>query len=279
MNMHVRGGPGDLLTLVRERAVQDELKVTDKQKQKLDEWIGQIDDAQRERLQNALRAARENGAPADPKGTLAIGFAANPQGNANPNQENEQALAQILQPRQLARLKQIALQQEGLMAVARDEIAEKINLSPQQGEAIHAVIDDMRQAQAELMRSFTGGTGMVVMRATGRGEDGKPQPDKESMARFRKMHEGREQLQKAALQQINKLLSKKQGAAFTKLMGEPFDFSKVSDGGKLKLPFDQTPKGSDAPGAAPADSAQEKASQSDQPKGPRRRQGRNPRPQ
>lgn len=45
---------------------------------------------------------------------------------------------------------------------------------------------------------------------------------------MQKMRETSDKIREDALQQINKSLSKKQGAAFKKLMGEPFDFSKLT---------------------------------------------------
>lgn len=220
-----RGKPGDLAMLVREAPVQKELKLTSKQTAQLKESIAELDVKRRELIQNSMPGlpGPNGGGQAPPGNRQIVASSADPLAA-----ESEQAIAEILEPRQMTRLRQIALQQEGLIAVAREEIADKINLSIPQREAIAAIQEDMRQAQQELMRSATGGTGVMMVQAKSKDKDGRPQLDKETMGMLQKMQEGREQIRKTGLQQINKLLTKKQGANFTKLMGEPFDFTTLS---------------------------------------------------
>jgi hypothetical protein len=269
----MRDGPGDISTLVREPAVQDELKLSDKQKEKLRDLNSTIDDKRRTAFQSSMRDMMNNGGPG-PVDPATREMMARTQ--AELRTENEQALAQILEPKQTARLKQIALQQEGLLAVTREEIADKINLSIPQREAIHEILDQMREAQMEHARSLTGGTGVMMVQAKGDPKDGPPRPDKETMERIQKLHEGREKIQKSAVQQINKLLSKKQGASFKKLMGEPFDFSKLSavGQGRPMLPFGppQGAPGASGPSSTPSDGNPPK---NEQPRAPRTKQGRN----
>lgn len=45
---------------------------------------------------------------------------------------------------------------------------------------------------------------------------------------MQKMRETTDKIREQALQRISKSLSKKQGAAYKKLIGEPFDFSKLT---------------------------------------------------
>ena len=266
------GRSGALGTLVREPAVQEDLKLKDKQKTKLNEALGQLDQKRQDVSMKAFRAMRENAAPGVPGDMPNRDELIAAQAEFDTN--SEQAIAQVLEPKQMTRLRQIALQQEGLMAVTRDEIAEKINLSDPQREAIREIIQEMRAAQGELLRSLSGGTGIMVASVKADPAGGPPRPDPATMDRLKKMHEGREKIQKTDLQRINKLLTKKQGAAFTKLMGEPFDLKKLSNAALGLPPFmARANENASAPAAAPS-SADEETNKTKGARTPRRKSSR-----
>lgn len=273
VSMRVGGGwTGDLATLVREPAVQEDLKLKDKQKTKLNEALGQLEQKRQDVTMKSFRAMRENAAPGVPGDLPNRDELLAAQADFDHN--SEQAIAQVLEPKQMTRLRQIALQQEGLMAVTRDEIAEKINLSDPQRETIQGIVQEMRDAQGELMRSLTGGTGMMVASAKADPGGGPPRPDPATVDRFKKMHEGRQQIRKTELQRINKLLTKKQGASLMKLMGEPFDLKKLSTAAQGLPPFMAKPnENAAAPTAAPS-SADEDTSKTKGARTPRRKSSR-----
>ena len=64
---------------------------------------------------------------------------------ASVRQENEQAISQVFEPRQRKRLEQIALQIEGPFALAKPEIAVRVNLSPEQLEEIQTILGEMKE--------------------------------------------------------------------------------------------------------------------------------------
>jgi hypothetical protein len=181
-SIQFRGKPGDLMMLVREPAVQKELDLSKKQQGALREAIAELDAKRLELLQNSVPGLGPGGGQAPPGTRRVISTPVDPV-----QEESEQALSEILERRQMTRLRQIALQQEGLIAVSREEIADRINLSIPQREAIATILEDMRQAQAELMQEVTGGTGLMTVQAKAKGKDGRPQLDKETADRLRKM--------------------------------------------------------------------------------------------
>ena len=63
------------------------------------------------------------------------------------DQDIEKALASILDRGQYGRLKQVQLQVEGINALMRPDMIEKLNLDEFQVEQIRELLDQSRQAQ------------------------------------------------------------------------------------------------------------------------------------
>jgi hypothetical protein len=170
------GGPGgggfrptDLTALVRDEAVQEELKLTDKQKTQLNE-LNDTASQKRQDLMQSMRGNRgnrnNNNQPAvDPNTGEAIDPAiaqeARRQEQAAQREamqtamtdlqnEHEATVKKIITPKKWTRLVQIALQAEGLMAVSRPDVAQAINVNPLQSEQIQAVLADMQTAQRDV---------------------------------------------------------------------------------------------------------------------------------
>ncbi|MBX6315126.1 MAG: hypothetical protein IRY99_19785 [Isosphaeraceae bacterium] len=166
-----RGGPGggssDMATsLLRNDAVQAELKLTDKQKLALTKTNETMDQRRRDLFRQMSRNGGGRGGPGGPGGG---GFGPGgggfgPGGGGFNNREaiqaemvalreqSEQAIGQILSTAQKKRLKQIELQLAGPLGVAKPEVANAIGLSPMQNEQIQMVIEQFRTAQGDLMR-------------------------------------------------------------------------------------------------------------------------------
>ncbi len=178
------GGPGfgtDPLSLIQIAAVQDELKLNDKQKAKLTEFRQSVDQQRRqvfEQLRNRpANPDQGNGNGED--GGFGNGGGGGNNGNGGDNgggggqgrgrggfdreamraameefqQTALQSLAKILDKTQRIRLDQIALQAQGVLAVARDDIAQKLNMSEEQQEMVHEVVAQRDQSRRDLFRA------------------------------------------------------------------------------------------------------------------------------
>src|SRR5262245_38866898 len=71
--------------------------------------------------------------------------------------DQEAGVAKILDKSQKNRLSEIELQREGLLAVAKPDVAAKLKLTASQSEKVKFIIDEMRQAQREAMPAPPGG--------------------------------------------------------------------------------------------------------------------------
>ena len=168
-------------------AVQKELKLTDEQKTKVYELARDASRRTREFYQSSLQGVALN-----PQAMMAAGMRL--------RQENEQAALKLLKPEQKERAQQILLRVEGALAVARPEIGSKLNLNQAQTRQVQFTMMQMMQAQR----------GMIAQQG---GEAGG--------------RSGMTEMRIAAGRQIGRALDAKQKAAFTKMLGEPFDVSQV----------------------------------------------------
>jgi Spy/CpxP family protein refolding chaperone len=130
------GGPMLMLGLLRNQQVQQELKLTDQQKQQL-EQLG-------EQWREKMRGLRD--LPPEERRQKVEGMRA----------EVEKQLATTLNEQQMKRLKQIALQVEGYAALERPEVAEQVGLTKEQRQKIR---DILRQANEKRREAFQQGQG------------------------------------------------------------------------------------------------------------------------
>jgi hypothetical protein len=165
------GGAGGGLMLLGQKSVQEELKLSDEQISKvtarLEEQRGAF--AELRDLDRAERAAKMQ----------------------ERNKANEATLKDVLTANQLKRLKQIALQQRGMMALVDDEVADAVGLSAEQKDQVRSISREMRGA-------FQAGEDREAMR--------------------KKFEEARA----AASTKLDALLSSEQKAKWKELTGEPF---------------------------------------------------------
>jgi hypothetical protein len=182
--------------------------------------------------------------------------------------ENENGFSRILNPAQRKRLNQVSLQMEGIAALSKPEVAEVMNLTPDQEEAISLVITRSRlnqmttwieqgQAMASLRNrrrptgtdtpenapseANTAKTRPTTTRDES-GTDGKitgPATEKERAERekvFRKqfetMREKADSIQDQTVRDLTKILPRRQRSTFEKLLGPPFDPSKINTFGR-----------------------------------------------
>src|SRR5262249_33283818 len=124
-------------------------------------------------------------------------------------QENERAATQILQPAQKQRVEEIVLQAEGPLAVARPEDAAKLGRSTGPSRQVQAMMFQMMQAQRAMLQGAAAADGLTNACQVGLSRS------------------DRARLRDAAVQQLGRILTAKQKDAFNKMLGEPFDMSKI----------------------------------------------------
>ena len=223
-------------TLLPLAPIQKELNLTDKQKaaiQKVIQGMGQQNRVLGQQRRELMMAARMNGIMMPDTSELQLQ-------EANLQQENAAAFAAILsKPEQRRRLNQIANQILGPLAVAKPDVAEKLNLAPGQIEDIAAIIMQ-RQASQDQLRNERRMAGFM-----GRDPNGDPASRDLGASKASSLEEKAKKLQTDTNSKIGRVLNKKQRADYLKLLGEPFDLSLLEDqrsGG---------PRGSGGPGNGP----------------------------
>jgi len=130
-----RGGMmqmGGLETWLSNASVQEHLKLDDQQKEKIKDFAAKLREAQ-QALRNPDLSQEER---AEKRRDL--------------TKQAETFAKEILTADQLKRIKQIDLQQAGLRAFAREEIAKELKLTDEQKEKIKTLGDDMRKDVQEL---------------------------------------------------------------------------------------------------------------------------------
>jgi hypothetical protein len=134
------GGPGGMFgapSMIASEAVQEDLGLSDKQKAQ----IKKLQASMLQRTRETFLAARENGV--DPQEVM--------QEMSSLARDNNAAITRVLDKNQKARLAQIELQRDGLLALARADVAGKVKLTSTQTRKIKTIVDEMRQAQARSM--------------------------------------------------------------------------------------------------------------------------------
>jgi len=178
--MFARGGLMMMLGLLNNPQVQQELKLTEEQRDKVSALSEQL----REKFRGLGQELRGLSPEEREKRIRAV------------NEEVEKELAKVLKKEQLQRLRQIALQVEGMAALARPEIAKQVGLTEGQQQQIREIL---REANEKRRALFQQG----------------PPADRQAM--FREMQKIRQWVD----EQISKLLTEQQKKKWQELIGEP----------------------------------------------------------
>jgi hypothetical protein len=193
-------------------------------------------------------------------------FAAMREAMTELTQSAEQALGAIVGRNGLARLHQIQLQLDGPTALARPDMAEKLNMDEAQVEQIQELMSERRQAQGETRKARgeimkaafasiprpnaddngqNGNNGQI--RANGQNGGNRGNRNRfndpafqEAMKKYMetpevkaKMEQFQSQDERIANQfaaAVNRVLTKRQAATYKKMLGAPFDLSKIRPG-------------------------------------------------
>jgi hypothetical protein len=215
--------------------VQRELGLTNSQETNLRKFYARMNELDR-RLKEELRAARRAG---DQKRSDAID-----ERIRDAERLNQEELRGLLTPEQDRRLAQIALQLDGVFAIVRPDLAEKLDLDDAQREAARQIIglakageEEVRreanahdrevQAQiglrrAELYDLKKAGT-PASTRVRNRVEATNKAAFEALRPRFAKAHKRMDAIHTAAENDLRKLLTRKQKARLADLLGKPFD--------------------------------------------------------
>jgi len=140
------GGGGAALLAIKE--VQAELKLTDEQKEK----VTKLGESMREKMQELGPKMQEifqsgNG-PGYPETMKKVQELTKPI-----RDEVQKEIKDTLKPEQVTRLKQLELQQAGVMSLTRDEdAAKKLNVTDEQKKKLQTIQTDMMADMRELMQ-------------------------------------------------------------------------------------------------------------------------------
>lgn len=122
------------LSLLGQKSVQDELKMTEDQVKKATELAEKMR-GNRQDFQNLSREEIQKKL-------------------AERAEASEKAMAEFLKPEQLTRVNQIALQQQGARALASEKVADGVKLSAEQKEKVKGIMEEYNTA---LRAAFQGG--------------------------------------------------------------------------------------------------------------------------
>ena len=182
-----RGGGFGGLALLNIPEVQQELKMTQPQIDKVGPKVQEVRQARSELFQGG-------GGPPSPEALQKI------------QEMQDKAAADILDTKQLKRYHQLELQQAGANAFGRKAVADALKLTEDQKSKIQGIQQDTRQKQMELGQSLRGGGG---------------QPSQED---FQQMMTKMQAIQKEASEKTMAVLTDAQKAQWKEMTGEPFKF-------------------------------------------------------
>lgn len=189
--------------LVRRADVQKELGITDEQKTKLEEMATKEREARRAAFQNR---SNDNGGAATGGGQQGRRMF-DPAAMAKQREEQHKALAAILDAKQMKRLGELSLQQQGARALTQEETQKALGLSADQV----AKIKDIQTKEGEAMQSL-----MEKMR-------------NQELTR-EEMQASMEKNNKALTDELTKVLTTDQAAKFKEMQGAPFKFEDNNGG-------------------------------------------------
>ncbi|HXD86275.1 MAG TPA: hypothetical protein VN641_07265 [Urbifossiella sp.] len=190
------GGFSAINLVITNKALQTELKVTDTQKDKFKEVA--------EKQTELGKKAREAGRDKDK-------FAEIAKERTTLNDEIKKVVSDTLTPDQMKRLNQIDLQYKGMRAFSDEKVVKQLNLTEAQTAKIKGINEEYRNDSKGL----------------GFGGFGKNQ-DKEKAAENQKK---REKLTKAAMADIEDVLTADQRKQWKEMVGSPFDVAQLNQFG------------------------------------------------
>jgi Spy/CpxP family protein refolding chaperone len=178
------GPGGGLAGLLNNKSVQQEVKMTDEQVKKVADLVKET----REKHKDDLESAKglEGQERFQKMGEI----------NKAINEELTKSLGDVLQPEQVKRVKQIAVQTQGVRAFSDETVQKELKLTDDQKDKIKTINDDMRQ---EMQSIFSGG--------------GDREENRKKM----------QTLQKETMEKVSAVLTDDQKKTWKEMTGEPFE--------------------------------------------------------
>jgi Spy/CpxP family protein refolding chaperone len=235
--------------LLKNPAVQQELKLTDEQKKKLAE----IDKARGVRLdefeairKNKVRALPlPNEMPPGQRQALIVELAEQSRAQFDAlNFELDGAFAKVLTPAQRQRLFEIHLHIRGPYAFAQEDVIRRFRLDPVQVDLINEILEGSRQELEEA----------TTLRVPRRGDVSASEDYQQKAVAAIKAGGD---IRAGMMRRIAKILRKKQWDAYQAMMAEPFDATRLSAGSRLAIIPKDKPKADAAPKGDAATPAKE----------------------
>jgi hypothetical protein len=196
--------------------LQEELKLTDAQKESLREYSEKLREELRQRF-----GRREDGEDLSEQQRRERFRKMREQVRAGAA-EVETKVSEILEPAQFKRFKQIELQLQGVQGLGRADVAQPLGLSDQQKQDLRQVIEEMRRKSAELrersMRLFQGYRDLS--------RDLSDEQRQTRRQQGEQLREEREKIRKDAQKQAMAILTDEQRTKLSDLKGEPFEFGR-----------------------------------------------------
>lgn len=134
------------------------------------------------------------------------------------NEANEKLLAKTLKPEQSKRLNQIVRQQAGIQAFTQEDVQKELGLTDDQKKKIKGILDDLTEDVAELSRPSN------KDKEKGKGGFGFPRLSPEAREKIAKLRE-------KAKESILDTLTAAQKDKWKELVGEPFELKNPFGGG------------------------------------------------
>lgn len=193
------------------KVLQDELKVTDDQKKKLEEAMKPIAEKRRE-LFTAGGGGGQNQTEEQRKERA--------EKMAKLSEETKTAVESALEEKQKTRLSEINIQVQGFAAFSSKAVQEKLKLTDAQKEKVKAVAETYQKDAAELRKDAP---------MTRRG--GGAQPSEEDMKKAAEYRKKSDALKAEAEDKVKAELTGEQKDSWKKMVGEKFDTTKLLQGG------------------------------------------------
>lgn len=208
------GGPS---FLVINKAVQEDLKISEEQKTKLSEWSKEFFTKRTEIMADKGIDFKDFKSFNTPEGKEKMAEV-----TAYVNKEAYKQLGDILKKEQLDRLKQIERQQMGVNAFSNAEVAEALKLTDSQKTSVKGITGDFQKESREIRaEAFKDGGGKG--KGKGKGGGGFGGVDPETQKKIAK-------IEKESVGKITDLLDDSQKKTWKELIGAEFDLTKLQGG-------------------------------------------------
>jgi hypothetical protein len=206
------GGPA---SLVVNKAVQEDIKATEEQVEKIKTWSKEYAAKQMEGAKERFAGLKDL---SDEERTKKFA-----EMNAESTKEAYKQLGEVLKAEQIKRVKQIDIQNAGVRAFTRTEVVEALKLTDDQKSTIKGISDEFAKESREIRTEagFGGGKG-GGKGGKGGGFDATKMAD---------MNKKIAKVQKEAIEKISEKLTADQVKTWKELTGDAFDTSKLQIGG------------------------------------------------